>query len=44
MGYMLFAPEMVIYWAAKQHFSAKEIVKEIVLKYPGKQTTYYTWL
>jgi len=44
MGYMLFAPEMVIYWAAKQHFSAKEIAKEIALKYPGKQTIYYTRL
>jgi len=25
MGYMLLAPEVVIYWAAQQHFSAKEI-------------------
>jgi len=25
MGYMLLAPELVIYWAAMQHFSAKEI-------------------
>jgi len=25
MGYMLLAPELVIYWAASQHFSAKEI-------------------
>jgi len=25
MGYMLLAPELVIIWAAKQHFSAKEI-------------------
>jgi len=25
MGYMLLAPELVIYWAANQHFSAKEI-------------------
>ena len=25
MGYMLLAPELVIYWAAKQHLSAKEI-------------------
>ena len=35
MGYMLFAPELVIYWAAAQHFSAKEIAKEIAAKYPG---------
>ena len=26
MGWMLLAPELVIYWAAKQHFSAKEVV------------------
>jgi len=26
MGYMLLAPELVILWAAEQHFSAKEIV------------------
>jgi len=25
MGYMLLAPELIIFWAAKQHFSAKEI-------------------
>ena len=25
MGYMLLAPELVILWAAQQHFSAKEI-------------------
>jgi len=25
MGYMLLAPELVIFWAAHQHFSAKEI-------------------
>jgi len=25
MGYMLLAPEFVIFWAAEQHFSAKEI-------------------
>ena len=25
MGYMLLAPELVIMWAARQHFSAKEI-------------------
>jgi len=31
MGYMLLAPELVICWAAKQHFSAKEIAA----KYPG---------
>ena len=35
MGYMLLAPELVIYWAAKQHFSAREIVKDIAAKYPG---------
>ena len=35
MGYMLLAPELVIYWAAKQHFSAREIVKDIATKYPG---------
>jgi len=37
MGYMLLAPELVIWWAAKQHFSAKDIAA----KYPGQQTTYY---
>ena len=31
MGYMLFAPELVIYWAAQQHFSAKDVV----VKYQG---------
>jgi len=35
MGYMLLAPELVILWAAKQHFSAKEIVNEIATEYPG---------
>jgi len=35
MGYMLLAPELVIYWAAKQHFRAKEIAKNIAVKYPG---------
>ena len=25
MGYMLVAPELIILWAAEQHFSAKEI-------------------
>jgi len=25
MGYMLLAPELVIFWAAQQHFSANEI-------------------
>ena len=28
MGYMLLAPELVIFWAARQHFSAKEITVE----------------
>ena len=28
MGYMLLAPELVVVWAAHQHFSAKEIAAE----------------
>jgi len=28
MGYLLFAPEVVIIWAVRQHFAAKEIAKQ----------------
>lgn len=28
MGYLLFAPEVVIMWAARQHFAAKDIEKQ----------------
>jgi len=37
MGYMLLAPELVILWAAQQHFSAKEI--EIKHRREGVQPT-----
>jgi len=35
MGYMLLAPELVIMWAARQYFSAKEIT----IKHRGMQCT-----
>jgi len=37
MGYMLLAPELVILWAAKQYFSAKEIT--FMLQREGEQPT-----
>jgi len=42
MGYMLLAPELVIFWAARQHFSAKEIAVEYQGK--GVQSTAIHWI
>jgi len=42
MGYMLLAPELVILWAAGQHFSAKEIA--VKHRREGVQPTVVYWV